>query len=250
MKILHVTPTYLPATRYGGPIFSVHGLAKAQAALGHEVHIITTNVDGEQNSPVELDVDVSMDGVHVWYFPSISMRRLYYAPRMKSWLKQHIGEFDVLHLHSVYLWPTNMAARIAIKNNIPFTLAPRGMLVRELIQGRSAWIKIMWLRLIEQKTLSKARFIHYTTQVEQDQANMVGLTLAEGRIVANGIELPQLQSGIKVTRCCDFILYLGRISWKKGIDRLIESLVYVPELKLKIVGNDEEGYSEQLQQLV
>ena len=37
MRILHVTPTYLPAVRYGGPIRSVHGLAKAQAARGHDV---------------------------------------------------------------------------------------------------------------------------------------------------------------------------------------------------------------------
>lgn len=34
LKLLHVVPTYLPATRYGGPIYSVHGLCKALAAMG------------------------------------------------------------------------------------------------------------------------------------------------------------------------------------------------------------------------
>ena len=54
MKILHVVPTYYPATRYGGPIRSVHGLASALASQGHDVHVYTTNVDGEGVLPVPL----------------------------------------------------------------------------------------------------------------------------------------------------------------------------------------------------
>ena len=46
LRLLHVTPTYYPAVRYGGPIVTVHGLCKALAARGHEVHVFTTNVDG------------------------------------------------------------------------------------------------------------------------------------------------------------------------------------------------------------
>jgi hypothetical protein len=36
VKILHVMPTYLPAVRYGGPMFSVHALCRNLIALGHE----------------------------------------------------------------------------------------------------------------------------------------------------------------------------------------------------------------------
>ncbi len=46
MRILHAVPSYLPAWRYGGPIRSVHGLARAQAAAGHEVEVFTTDADG------------------------------------------------------------------------------------------------------------------------------------------------------------------------------------------------------------
>jgi glycogen synthase len=46
MRILHVIPTYLPATRYGGPIFTVHALARALIARGHDVEVVTTNVNG------------------------------------------------------------------------------------------------------------------------------------------------------------------------------------------------------------
>ena len=69
LKLLHVVPTYLPATRYGGPIYSVHGLCKALAVRGHEVHVFTTNVDGPGDSAVPLGRPVDLDGVKVWYFP-------------------------------------------------------------------------------------------------------------------------------------------------------------------------------------
>jgi hypothetical protein len=37
------------------PIFSVHGLCKALAGLGHDVHVFTINVDGDRDSDVPLD---------------------------------------------------------------------------------------------------------------------------------------------------------------------------------------------------
>ena len=82
MKILHVVPTYYPAVRYGGPIRSVHGLASALAAQGHDVQVYTTNVDGDGVSPVALDQPARLDGVTVWYFATGVGRRLYRSPSM------------------------------------------------------------------------------------------------------------------------------------------------------------------------
>ena len=83
MKILYVVPTYLPATRYGGPIFAVHGLARALAERGHYVDVFTTNVDGDGESDVPLRQRVELDGVGVYYFSS-PIRRLYWSPQMRS----------------------------------------------------------------------------------------------------------------------------------------------------------------------
>ena len=47
MRILHITPTYYPATYWGGPIFSVYALNNALAALPDiELKVLTTNVVG------------------------------------------------------------------------------------------------------------------------------------------------------------------------------------------------------------
>src|SRR3974390_1247278 len=103
MKILHVVPTYYPAVRYGGPIRSVHGLAKALAALGHEVHVATTTVDGDTDLGVADDRPVEMDGVSIHYFRVPALRRLYWSPGLGRYLRDEISTFDVAHLHSVYL---------------------------------------------------------------------------------------------------------------------------------------------------
>ncbi len=112
MRLLHVVPTYFPATRYGGPIYAVHGLCRALVRRGHGVDVFTTNVDGNLSSAVPLSVPVDLDGVSVSYFPA-SYRRLYVSPLMRRMLDQTMGRYDLVHLHSVYLWPTYAAARAA-----------------------------------------------------------------------------------------------------------------------------------------
>ena len=46
------------------------------------------------------------------------------------------------------------------------------------------------------------------------------------------------------------ILFLGRINWKKGLDRLINSMSSILNAHLVIAGNDEEDYLPKLQNLV
>src|SRR3974390_979633 len=108
MKILHVVPTYYPAVRYGGPIRSVHGLASALAVQGHEVHVYTTNVDGNGVLPVPIGHPVRLDGVKGWYFATSLGRRLYRSLGMHQALESNVTSFDIVHLHSVFLWPTSV----------------------------------------------------------------------------------------------------------------------------------------------
>ena len=147
MRILHVVPSYYPAVRYGGPIRSVHALATANANRGHEVHVYTTNVDGPNNSDVPLGQPVECDGVCVWYFPTNMGRRLYRSIAMGRALRSNLKDFDIVHLHSVFLWPTCAAARVARDVHVPYIVAPRGMLVRKLIRRKSSLAKRAWVAL-------------------------------------------------------------------------------------------------------
>jgi len=45
------------------------------------------------------------------------------------------------------------------------------------------------------------------------------------------------------------VAYLGRINWKKGLDRLIRAWAHVGGADLVVAGNDEDGYRPTLDQL-
>ncbi len=252
MKILHVVPTYLPAVRYGGPIVSVHGLCKALAVRGHDVHVYTTNVDGPGVSSVPLGAPFDIDGVRVWYFPTGLGRRLYRSPAMGAVLERRLDSFDVAHIHSVFLWPTTAAARIARRKGIPYVLSPRGMLVGDLFRRKSRLLKSTWVALFEKSNVADAASVHFTSELEAQEFHRLGFAARRIDIVPNGVALPPPRKS-EPQPCCNQarlrVLSLGRISWKKGLDRLIKAMVYVPDAELVIAGNDEENYQPRLEQL-
>ena len=125
MRILHVVPTYFPAVRHGGPIFAVHGLCRALAARGHELQVFTTNRDGPGITPTPIATPVNLDGVQIRYFPIPLLRRLYWAPALGRALRHEIGKLDIVHLHTVFLWPTWAAARAARNTAALRAIAPR-----------------------------------------------------------------------------------------------------------------------------
>ena len=256
MKILHVVPTYLPATRYGGPIYSVHGLCRALVRRKHEVHVYTTNIDGKASSTVPIDNLVDLDGVQISYFRSPFLRRLCWSPAMGSALKERIHDFDCVHLHSVFLWPTWMAARTAWQSGVPYVLAPRGMLVKQLIRRKSRWVKQAWIYLIEQKNIQRAAALHVTSQIEEAELRHFDFPLPPVELIPNGVDFETTWSEPVISRemtelPCEqpMVLYLGRVNWKKGLDRLIPALVHTPYARLVVAGNDEEHYLPVLEKL-
>lgn len=254
MRILHVVPTYWPAVRYGGPIRSVHALARELAAHGHDVHVYTTNVDGDGESAVPVGRVVDIEGVQVTYFSSRHFRRLYWSPALGVALRRTICTFDVVHLHSVFLWPTWAAARAARAAGVPYVLAPRGMLVPELIHRKSRWAKTAWIALIERRNVERASAIHATSDVEAADLASFGWNLPSVAMIPNGVDEPPDVAGQSLSADVaaaigrgDFVLSLGRIVWKKGLDRLIAALPAVPQVRLVLAGDDPEAHVAFLQ---
>jgi glycosyltransferase involved in cell wall biosynthesis len=254
LRLLHVVPTYLPAVRYGGPIRSVHALCRELAAAGHDVHVYTTNVDGAGNSDVPLMRPVDLEGVKVTYFPSRTLRRLYWSPPMQRALSASIAGFDVVHLHAVYLWPILAGARTARAQGIPYVISPRGMLVPELIRRKSRWVKEAWIRLIERPNLEAAAAIHATSAVEADHIAAFGWRLPRIVMIPHGVDDPPAPDGKPVSAdiasaiagaAADgpMVLAFGRISWEKGLDRLIAALAQTPAIRAVIAGDDADGHA-------
>lgn len=249
-------PSYWPAVRYGGPIRSVHGLCAGLAAIGHRVEVLTTNIDGLGTSPVPLDQPIERDGVLVHYFKTGLGRRIYRSPTMAAALRLKVPDADLVHIHAVYLWPGYAAARIARRAHVPYIVSPRGMLVPELIRQKSSLIKRLWINVIERRTLAQALAIHVTSLLEADGIRKLGLDLSPLIEVPNGVQGPDRapsQASCEEVWCGvpegARLLYFGRLSWKKGINRLIMILTRLPEVHLYVAGNDDEGIGSELSRL-
>lgn len=253
LRILHVVSAYYPAVRYGGPIRSVHGLAAALARRGHDVHVYTTSVDGAADLDVPLDRPVRLDGVDVHYFRVPAFRRLWWSPTLGRRLHTSIAEFDVVHIHAVFLWPMWAAARAAARAGVPFVVAPRGMLMRDVITRKSRFVKTAWINLVERTTLAQAAAVHVTAEVEGAELNALGLRSQRLAWIPNGVEWPQdyapLAAGPFSGLPSRYALFLSRISWKKGLDRLITAWQQVPDMVLVIAGNDDEDYRPRLEEM-
>jgi glycosyltransferase involved in cell wall biosynthesis len=127
------------------------------------------------------------------------------------------------------------------------------MLIRELIRRKSRWVKAAWINLVERTTLAHAAAVHVTADVEGVEFQALGLPYRRIVCIPNGVELPAkhgaLEQGPFAALPPHYALFLSRINWKKGLDRLITAWQWVPDLPLVIAGNDDENYRPRLEEL-
>jgi glycosyltransferase involved in cell wall biosynthesis len=199
---------------------------------------------------VPLQKGRDLDGVAVWYFPVGWPRRLYRSPTMKRNLLATIHNYDILHLHSVFLWPTWVAASIARKENVPYIVSPRGMLVPDLIRAKSTAKKILSIAMFDRRLLEAADAVHFTSELERQECESVNIKPARSIVIPNGVDPNEVkvETGKKKDKG-SYVLYLGRINWKKGIDRLMRAVAQLPDTSLIIAGNDDGNYRSQLEVL-
>lgn len=258
MKVLQVLPYYHPAHRYGGPVVSVHGLSRHLVKLGVKVTVFTTNLDGPQDLDVPLEREVWLDGVRVFYFPVRPPRFYVRAPLLAASLSQRVSEFDLVHIHGLYLYPTMVASRICRKRGVPYIIAPRGMLDPGAIRMRSRVRKRLYLWLIEKRNVDSAAALHFTSAKERMLAQTLGLRTC-CFVVPNGLDLASLAdrgglTGETNIRSSSTVLFLGRIDPKKGLDLLVpafaQAAAAVPEARLVLAGPDNSGYMKVVEKMI
>ena len=261
MKVLHIVPTYLPAYRYGGPIKSIHELNKWLVKKGAEVTVYTTNIDGSGNLDVPLNKEVDIDGVKVFYFP-VSFRPWQYSCSLRRALTQNIKNFDFIHITSVFLAASTLGVYYAKKFKKPYIISPRGSLMKEPLAKKSSLKKRIYLSLIEKNNLKDA-VIHFTTEDEKIEYLNNGLPLKKSIIIPNGIDIEEFNKNVPpgyfrekfgIPKDKKIVLFLSRLSWKKGLDTLIPAFSEVikkePKTVLVLVGGDDEGYKKNVQLLI
>ncbi|NEW07155.1 glycosyltransferase [Paenibacillus sp. SYP-B3998] len=259
MKILHVLPHL--ATRYGGPVKAGIEMASSLVRLGHEVSIFTTNIDGPGNLDVPLDAPVFKNGVEIRYFPVQQPRFWHTSLALARALKKEIPKYDIVHIHSLYLFHSLVTGHYCRKFNVPYIVRPHGTLDPFMYKRHRLRKSVMevWF---ENNNIKKAAALHYTAAEEMTLAEPVTFN-APGFVVPNGLnvteydhlpakgsfrqEYPELE-GKKI------ILFFSRINFKKGLDILIEAFHLVhqkhEDTVLVITGPDNEGYGDKVREWI
>lgn len=252
MKILHVTPYYLPAVRYGGPIYSISGLCESLVKLGHEVTVFTTNVDGPDTIKQATCNPQVINAVEVLYFNSPFLRKMFWAPALWKHLEGAASDYGIIHIHTSFVWPSFIAAYVAKKHGIPYIFSPRGMLDQSLFSRKSWLFKWVWFLVFGKSILRHAAKVHVTADRERSAIERLFNENCHYINIPNGV------NGSEDSTSRDFldveikntVMFLGRIHPIKGLDRLIRAWSHVrTAANLVIAGNDDDNYSVELTKL-
>lgn len=248
--------------RSGGPSYHLRKVVPQQLKSGHEVTLVTTDA---QRSPLVEDFkkqllrDPALRDAEVLVGHGLGNRwpffRFSYSPECARWLKGRLADPrkrpDIVHIHGLFSHVTHTAATLADKNGVKYIVRPTGALDEPCFRMRSRMIKEIFCRLFLDRQLSRASVIDTTSTLE---ANYVRKRLPSARIsvTPQGADPFTDDPGPAIAKFMDkfpqlenkqILLYLGRITKKKRLEVLVETLALLrsdfPNLFLVVAGNDD-----------
>lgn len=263
MRVLHVVPSL--ASRTGGPAVDVVESCLALRRCGVETTIFATDMAEPPSAKHHRrvspsDLPVGAEDLDIRLLPARRPYRLAFSPALYRALGREVPRYDVVHIHSLFVFPQFAAYRQAVRHGIPYVVAPLGSLdpyLRRRGRLRKAVAHVLWQRGL----LERASALHLRSE---EEARLVADVAPAVRrvVVPNGIrcaEYQHLPSGREFRRRYlggddePVVMNLGRVSYKKGLDILIRAFALVirdvPRCWLAIVGPDDEGLAPRLQAL-
>lgn len=270
MRILYAGTGYKPAYRLGGPIISVSAAAETLVRKGHEVIVVSTTANNDEDLDVPTGVPVSVDGVQVWYFPRHEpLRKLLpfvpylsrsigfmYSPQMRDALDRLVPTVDVVHTQGPFVYPSYAAAHTAFRHGKPLFYSQRGNYSRERLRFRSLK-KRLYIGAVEKPIMQRATALVALTEAEREAYRALGVDTPVA-LVPNGVFIPaerpgaaeRVQARFGVPVDAPLILFLARLHPTKQPAKLLEAFRRMtdafPEAVLMIAGPDEWGTENEL----
>jgi len=254
MRALIVVPSIAPGT--GGTATAVFESLAPLARAGIETITIATDLSraasarsGERLGAAEITAPDPRASIRL-----CAVRRPYrfaFSPQLHAALRGQ-APVDLVHIHSLFLFPQFAAWRYCRRTATPYLVSIHGALdryLRERGRMRKRLTSLAW----QDDMLRNASLIHVTSDAEADAVSEV---IPHDRLVTvpNGIDtahFDQVSSGGEFRRRFlnghdgPLVLYLGRLSFKKGLGLLIDGFAAahreLPGARLAVVGPDDEG---------
>jgi glycosyltransferase involved in cell wall biosynthesis len=124
---------------------------------------------------------------------------------------------DFLHLHSVFTPHNNFASRLGV----PYGVTPQGGWSRQVLKGRRAAAKAVWVALFEKSLWADAAFIQAVSVAEERELKQLP-KLGRLEFIPNGVNVTLLPANIP--KRAPYFLFLGRLAVEqKGLDLLVNA---------------------------
>ena len=260
LKVLHVQTTLSP--RLGGPATVLAQLAKAQADAGLEVVVATTNMSSPTKSGVyrKPGWDTLANGEVRVFYGGAQIPQLMFSLSLGDYLRKSIPNFDIVHVHGIYRFPTTAAAYWSRRHGVPYIIRPHGSLDPFLYDKSSAStlrLKRLYERWFDLPNLNAASAIHYTADDERERASFLNLR-SPSFVIPNGLDWDRYQElperGEMRARWeigdAPLVLFMGRLHFGKALDLLVPAFQAVrravPDAQLVIAGPDNDGFGQKV----
>lgn len=247
IRVIHVTPTFVPAWTYGGLPEAAYQLARHQADAGAEVKVLTTDANGwgKRLDAAAIAEYAHRDRMEVRYCSrlarqSVSIELLGALPDQVRWA-------DVVHLHAAYSFPTIPTLIAARMLKRPVVWTPHGAFQR-WSGSRRVGLKSLW-EAVCIAIGSAGVVLHLTSETEAEE---VRARFPRGVIarIANGVEVPPTVNRTPRSACLR-LGFVGRLDPKKGIEKLLAACRIVKErsaleFSLHVAGAGSPEYEAKL----
>lgn len=261
MKVLHIIPSVAPVR--GGPSQAILQLVHALKSRNLDVEIATTNDNGADLLNVPLQQRINYQQVPVWFFPRFSpkissFREFAFSSQLTKWLSQNISNYNILHVHAIFSYPSTAAMTIAQRQKVPYIIRCIDQLSEWSLQ-QGAQKKQIYLNLIESSNLKGSSALHFTSFKEQQEAAKLNLK-SPSFILPNGFSpslnlidaRQRLRQFLGVSNDEKIILFMSRLHPKKGLEYLIPALGKLSHQNFTFVlaGNGTPEYEAEIDLLL
>lgn len=239
VRVLHTASSL--EHRASGITYCVEALAKEQSRQGVDATIFSLGQPGEKA------IDGATFRAFRADFSAIPILRSFRYSRAMAQAVAHTGP-EIIHTHGLWMYPNIVRTREA-----KFVITLHGMLTPVALSF-SPIKKAFANALFQTRALSAAAMLHATAESEFNAIRHLGLRQPVA-IIPSGIDIPELApDGWAAEPKKKEVLSLGRIHPVKGLDVLIQAWARLadeaPDWRLRIVGPDENGHTQELERLI
>jgi glycosyltransferase involved in cell wall biosynthesis len=227
-------------------------MEQALSLHGIDVETVTTDDDGAgRHLQKTLGKRILDEGTHRWYFAKSTEFYKCSWP-MVRWLRLHVRDYDVVHIHALFSFTSIVSAFYARRAGVPHILRPLGTLNAYGLTKRRPLLKRLSLRFLEGPALRRAYAVHVTSESERDQVEALGIPLQTALIPlsvrqADAVHEPCVVEGAATN---PYLLCIARLSPVKNVESMLDAFVDVskqmPNLRLVIAGTGDEDYVNEL----